>query len=162
MTASLCHLPKNNITCFLWICYSSVFLNANPELHFQFWIGIHHCQVWRRYIFTILPHLHHNSNPQYMLCNPPPKKWKYYFYWWEIQIELIVSTKQWNGGVVPFLLDRGLIYGSGWKGVCLWHIFDRLKIKWQIIRKKGAIFPTPPKSYATIFFGVQRTLFWSN
>ena len=28
--------------------------------------------------------------------------------------------------------------------------------------EKGAIFPTPPKSYATIFFGVQRTLFWSN
>ena len=34
------------------------------------------------------------------------------------------------------------------------------RIKWQIIRKKGAIFPTPPKSYATIFLGVHRTLFW--
>ena len=37
-----------------------------------------------------------------------------------------------------------------------------VKIKWQIIRKKEAIFPTPQKSYATIFFGVHRTLLWSN
>ena len=31
-----------------------------------------------------------------------------------------------------------------------------------VIRTFLAIFPTTPKSYATIFFGVQRTLYWSN
>ena len=31
-----------------------------------------------------------------------------------------------------------------------------------VIRTFWAIFPTPQKSYALIFFGVHRTLFWSN
>ena len=31
-----------------------------------------------------------------------------------------------------------------------------------VIRTFWAIFPTPPKSYATIFLGVHRTSFWSN
>ena len=31
-----------------------------------------------------------------------------------------------------------------------------------VIRTFLAIFPTAPKSYATIFFGAQRTLYWSN
>ena len=30
------------------------------------------------------------------------------------------------------------------------------------IRHQTPKFPTPPKSYATIFFGLRRTLFWSN
>ena len=32
----------------------------------------------------------------------------------------------------------------------------------SVIRTFLAIFPTDPKSYATIFFGIQRTLCWSN
>ena len=37
-----------------------------------------------------------------------------------------------------------------------------LKSKCHSVRLQTPIFPTPQKSYATIFFGVHRTSFWSN
>ena len=40
--------------------------------------------------------------------------------------------------------------------------WDFDKSRCTVIRTFWAIFPTPPKSYATIFLGVHRTSFWSN
>ena len=67
---TLCHLPQL-FTCLLCI---SLFLFWNADSESCIWIGIHHCQVWARYIFTILPRTPHNlnSDPQCMLRNPHP------------------------------------------------------------------------------------------
>ena len=43
-----------------------------------------------------------------------------------------------------------------------WHTYIIYMSRCTEIRTFLAIFPTAPKSYATIFLGVQRTLYWSN
>ena len=56
------------------------------------------------------------------------------------------------------ILSPQCIYGDM---VCV--LFFRAHMtKCHSIRHQTPKFPTPPKSYATIFFGLLRTLFWSN
>ena len=83
----------------------------------------------------------------------------------------------------PFLKTVFIIYGQLYFSNmvnCISHIWSTVFLKYvqlyfsnmvncishmsrcTVIRTFLAKFPTAPKSYATIFFGVQRTLYWSN
>ena len=93
---------------------------------------LRHCTV---FILSLLLGKWRHPFPESL--NPPPS----------FQLSLHAGSNDWVS------LSEKLISSH-----LVWGYMSRC----TVIRTFLAIFPTAPTSYATIFFGVQRTLYWSN
>ena len=69
----------------------------------------------------------------------------------------LVEEERWAWATLDSYIQDNIVH-------FLWTIMldEMYTTKCHSIRHQTPKFPTPPKSYATIFFGLLRTLFWSN